>query len=116
MRLRATTDFTTALYAYQRINAGGSTLTTQRDTTQGQFRIGSFGSTRRNSMELTLFNPFQAVQTSFVSLSQSSNTLISSEYVNGILDNSTSFDGLTIFPSSGNINITAMSIYGFKDS
>jgi hypothetical protein len=73
--------------------------------------LGLISSTSGFGVEINMFNPFTAERTKYVALGAGGNLQLTG--VAMIV--TTSYGGLTIFPSSGNITGT-MTVYGIKES
>lgn len=114
LRLRASgTNATGNNYSFETLNGTGSTLSASRSTSQTSGRLSNASNNLRSAFVLHLYNPYL-----------SSPTVYTTETVAGhaterILDNtgghslSTSYDGITIFPASGNFS-GQITVYGMR--
>jgi hypothetical protein len=73
--------------------------------------LGLISSTSGFGVEINMYSPFSADRTKFAAIGAGGNLQISGM---AMIVN-TSYGGLTIFPSSGNITGT-MTVYGIKES
>jgi hypothetical protein len=112
MRL-ASTDDSSSNYAVQRLSVDNTTVNAARTTSQSSIRLGAFR-TSRNSGNFYLINPFASLPTHLIgslidSVSGVSSFQRNDSYASFSL--TTSFDGFSIIPASGNITGT-FSLYG----
>jgi hypothetical protein len=117
-RLRsAGTDATgTADYNAQRLNANSTTIFGARDTADGTWQLSFVSSTWRNGLILVLYGPYLSQPTAFRTTTVSSTN---SAYITdraGTHELSSSYDGITIYPLSGDGNMTGLlSVYGLRN-
>ena len=116
-RFRASgTDSSASYYnAHSYIVSGSGTLTVQQDANISSMSIGDYSSTSQTIAVLDIFNVFAASVTPFnyqvgMSYSTASRSFVGS----GIHNVSTSYDGITIRPSTGTITGTVR-VYGYKN-
>jgi hypothetical protein len=113
MRLRAAgVDESSSNYARQRFNCFSTSGDSERSTAQTSVDFGSAVSSKSNII-LTLFKPKVAETTTFISTCTINVSSPQFLLYSGGLNNSTSYDSLTIFPASGTITGT-VSVYGYK--
>jgi hypothetical protein len=114
-RLRvAGTDNTTAnSYTDQLLSVNNTTLTGGRTTTDKWDDFFSMHSTRRNAYSVDIYAPALAQPTQFTAFGNYSNAEATSLLVTGSHNQSTAYDGLTLFPNTGTISGT-VSVYGYK--
>jgi hypothetical protein len=110
-RLRAAgTDLSGANYAYSQYGAGSST---NSSLTSAVF--GALNSTNIAGFDATLFSPFLTVPKAYVSTN--ADKIGASNFLGyswgGGIDSSVSYDGFTIFPSSGTVT-GKVSVYGYN--
>ena len=115
-RIRASSsDLTTGTYGYvfTTISQTGGTGTSGNSGTATSAQIGDLHSTNPINLELHIFNPFLSSITGlgfFGGVKRTNfNQLNGSAYVN----NTNSYDGFTVYPSSGNMT-GKISIFGVK--
>ena len=114
MRLRASgADDTSSNYAYRYIRGhSGTTLDTVVTTLATAMRVSS-SLTTRGTCSFDLFYPFLSAGTTGLGI-ETGNVLNPTALINGFGHNaSSSFDGFTMYPSSGTFTGT-VSIYGYK--
>lgn len=116
-RFRASgTDSSASYYnAHMYLVSGTGTGTVQQDANISSMNTGDFTSTSQGIVVLDIFNVFAAAVTAFnyqvgMSYSTASRSFVGS----GIHNVSTSYDGITIRPSSGTIT-GSVAVYGYKD-
>lgn len=122
----------TASNAQLRLRSGGSSVSTStynavylivttattiaRQSNQTEFRFGTFETTR-NYYEITIGAPQLAQATTFMSqglMAEGANyTTMRQEYWNGANTNTTSYDGIEIYPNTGTFTGT-YAIYGYR--
>jgi hypothetical protein len=115
MRLRVGgTDNTTSNYNMQRLDANATGVAGERTANQTSFnRVASQGTLDFNNYSQDVFKPFLATPTHFNLVGMASR---SSSYIRfgvGGFNATTSFDGFTIFPASGNIT-GSISVFGYQ--
>lgn len=116
LRLRASgTDATGANYNHQRMSLYNATTNAGRVTSATGLSLGNTGTTRRNLFETTVFQPFVAVSTGFMTRNFANSDSGSTEAFVGFGDHtlSTSYDGLTIYTSTPTIT-GKLYVYGYS--
>ena len=114
LRMRASgSDLTTGLCKYAAIYMINSSSTVNGDsgTAATSMTVSNVFNTNRESNFINLTNPFNA-QTTVMTVSGNG-----AEYLllkNGYVNNTTSYDGITIYPSTGTITGT-IRVYGYKN-
>jgi hypothetical protein len=113
LRLRVGGVDATTNYTTQFLEASSTVVSASRDTF-GAMQLGIARATGRSFFLANISNPFAAEETSFTSSSQdpATNALLSLR--SGSHTTATSYDGCTIFPTSGNFTGT-IRIYGVKN-
>lgn len=112
LRMRASgSDLTTGLYKYAAVYMINSSSTVNGDagTAATSMVVSNVFNTNREGSFINLTNPFNA-QTTVMTISGNG-----AEYLllkNGYVNNTTSYDGVTIYPSTGTITGT-IRVYGF---
>jgi predicted secreted protein len=110
-------DDSTSNYHYQLADISGATGTNVRLTAQTAGRLCAHRTgTERSSFKTELYNPFLTASKNCVGHAAIFDD--SSIYINqisGSFNSATSFTGMTVYPSSGNITGTLF-IYGYKNS
>jgi hypothetical protein len=115
MRMRAAgADNTSNLYYLQRVIANGSNLTATRPVNPDTF-FGGFiqGATNRNNFTIDIADPFAGARTSLLA-----QALLGSPDLylySGLYDGTTSFDGFTLYTTTGTITGTVR-VYGYRNS
>jgi hypothetical protein len=116
MRLRAGgTDNTAGNYSYQQIDAGNTTVTAARGSAQTSFKIGEIHTTY-SGYAMDVYAPQESTQTNFANMGitgASSGTTLCNR-VGGFYD-TTSFDGFSLYPPSGNFT-GVVTVYGYQKS
>lgn len=118
VRMRASgTDATGSDYGTVQYygTTGSGTMTVQQDASIAYSYVGDFNSTGSTSCDFTIFKPFLAVRTKYnwhTTMDYNGATRIFTG--SGIHKQSTSYDGITFYPASGNITGT-IAVYGYKD-
>jgi hypothetical protein len=116
LRLRATTDNTTSNYNSQRILGNGATVSGGGITSATAWeQVAYTGADTNNSFQFAVTKPQIAENTTFLGDGISTNTTISNLKTAGFFNAATQFDGITIFPVSGNIT-GVIRAYGYKNS
>jgi hypothetical protein len=111
--LRSGVTPATTNYSYQYLEAGATTVDANRVTTDPAFNLAVLRSTTRNFFVVQLSNPEVAATTSFLSQYQD-NTLVSIGFRTGRNTNATSYDGIRIFASAGNMT-GSIRVYGLRN-
>jgi hypothetical protein len=110
-------DNSTSNYHYQLADISGATGTNIRIATQTSGRLcATRAGTERSSFKTELYNPFLTATKNYVghaAIFDDSNIYINQ--ISGSFNSATSFTGMTVYPSSGNITGTFY-IYGYKNS
>lgn len=111
-------DDSTSNYNYQFIYAAGTTNTVNRDSSQTGLRVGTtFSGGEINYSEITVFNPFKAEITGFITQVASRNLSAASaceaQIFNGSHCVASSFDGFTIL--NGGSKTGKYRVYGYKN-
>jgi hypothetical protein len=113
-RLRSSGTDVTTNYAWQFFEAINTAIAGGRDTSSGLFNFGAIRTSGRSFGFIEISNPFAVAETSYVCLAQDPLGLASIQIRSGGQFNSTSYDGLRIYPSSGNIT-GSIRIYGVRN-
>ena len=120
LRLRASgTDNSSTNYnaAFIERNSTNTTVTGYAGSSATGFQLG-YCLTAGSSNAVELFSPFITDYTSYLMIGTSKNATVSSanyaEWKNGGMSVTTSYDGFSIIPSTGNITGT-IRIYGYKN-
>lgn len=108
----AGSTISTTTYQYQAIDADSTTLSGRRNTAQGSFRFGANDTNGYNSSQVQIFTPQIAIPTRFISSFLRNNGNIS-EQVWGANTNTTSYDGLRISTTTGNMTGT-YGLFGYR--
>jgi hypothetical protein len=106
-------DNTSANYFQQRINAFETTLSAQRVTSQTSFSVYDIQASG-SSAEITMFNPFDTAKTYYQSHGLYDAGSPELNLRSGAFNATTSFDGFTLFPTTGTITGT-IKVYGLAD-
>ena len=110
-RFRATTDNSTAnSYVYQHLTAVSTTVNALR-TTSNQARFGNT-QTDRNGLTVYVYGPYLAQPTAYRGVSAYAFDGATIVEWAGTHNQSTSYDGLTIYPGSGNFT-GLITVYGY---
>jgi hypothetical protein len=111
-RVGGVDNSTAGSYGVQYIFATGATTSTANES-GAQAIFGSSGSsTQSGNSYLEVSNPFNAVPTAFMSQTQESNSAVVLRY--SYHNQSTSYDGFTITPSTGTMTGTVR-VYGYSN-
>ena len=99
-------------------NSGSATIASWRDAigTLSSWYIGDYATSRPITYTLEFYNPFVATQT-VISAASGYNTTADVLYAyqhQGLHNQATSYDAITLFASSGTVTGT-VSVYGYKD-
>jgi hypothetical protein len=116
MRLRAGgADNTASTYGYQKLDAGGTTVTAARSSNQTSWEIGEIHA-EYNGYGMDIYAPQESTQTNFVNVgvTGSSTGTTQCQRMGGFY-NTTSFDGFTLYPPSGNFT-GVVTVYGYQKS
>jgi hypothetical protein len=114
MRLRVSgTDATTG-YAWQALSGSGSTVSAVRDTSSQIFTIGALRTSGRAFGVVDISNPFATAETSYFTRNQDPLSAAVVAIYSGSNTNSTSYDGVNIYPGSGTMTGT-IRIYGVRN-
>lgn len=116
MRMRASgTDATGSDYAWQTIEANGTSVSGSRSTSQSSYRVISLRTDANGSdVAVNVFRPYVASQTNIathISYDSYAGALLSAHV--GTHNISTAYDGFTFFPLSGTVTGT-VSVFGYK--
>jgi hypothetical protein len=114
-RMRASgTDATGTNYTVQNVEAGGSTVSGARDTSQTSAKIGATNDTLRSGDTVHIYGPYlaQATATRSVNVSGNANAYLLDFASTHSL--STSYDGITIFPNSGTLTGNIV-VFGYEE-
>jgi len=118
MRMRASgTDATASNYYFTALSSNwdGSGGANWAGAAQNRARIGTQYSGEASGMEFTIMNPFAAQRTQYSGLyNAGAITVNESGTVMGMLANTTSYDGLTIYPGSGTMT-GKLTVYGYSN-
>jgi hypothetical protein len=112
LRVSGSDDSTSNSYVSQYIQANSTTVTATR-ATANSFNIGIFANVQRSVLEIDFFYPFTATPTNLKGISSSGENAALFRQTAGTHNQSTSYTGFTLFPSSGNIT-GEMSVYGYN--
>jgi hypothetical protein len=112
LRLRVAGEDATTNYQFQYLEANSGTVSASADASSQIFAIGAVSATNRIFGVSELSNPFAAQQTSFNSRTHIPPYNMSLR--SGVNNNNTSYDGCTIYPSSGTMS-GSIRIYGVRD-
>jgi hypothetical protein len=111
------TDESGSIYRSQIMYGNNSSISATRLAAQTAMAIGQIRTTRTGSL-VTMTSPYEAIVTSSVcsqaDFAGGTVTDISTEVMAGVLNNTTSYTGITIFPGSGTIT-GKISIFGIKE-
>jgi hypothetical protein len=111
-RLRASgTDASGTNYTRQYIWANGTSVTAARDVTETAARVGAAANVQRGGDALYVYGPFLAQPTAFRYVGVYPDTNASIFDAASTHSLSTSYDGLTVYPASGNFS-GLVSVYG----
>ena len=115
MRLRASgTDNSSSVYTVQAVEAYDTTVAGRRDTAQTRFSLGPGASVERGGHDVWTYGPYLTQPTAIRNISTGP---WSAGFPGYFIDNvgthseSTAFDGLTLYPSTGTIT-GRVSVYG----
>lgn len=113
-RMRASgTDATGTNYTDQGLDVDSTTVTGFRSSSQAQASVGPISATQRTGNFISVYGPFLAQPTAFRTVSASGqNSAQITDYAS-THSLSTSYDGITLFPSSNNIT-GQVSVYGVR--
>ena len=105
-------DESSANYNYQGLGVSSTTVTGSRFTAQTSERLGDTSGTAQSYQLINILNPF-LTKPSFVTMAHSIDATAAVELVQryGGLNNSTSYDGFTFYPTSGTVTGTIY-VYG----
>lgn len=111
LRFRANgTDNTSSSYKRQRVRSYGTTVNSANDT-QAFFEFASyFNSPLKNITTMNIGTPVQSESTTILA---HSGTIDYEQKATGYFDGTNSFDGFTVYPSSGTLTGT-IKVYGYK--
>ena len=98
----------------QRITAETTTVAGVRATTTSIMLGGWDNTDDANALTFTVFRPYLAVQTSVLSQSFMPYGGAYQMLSAGYFDNTTVFDGFTLFPNTGNFSGTVR-VYGYRN-
>lgn len=114
LRLSGTDNSTASSYVYQSLNASGLGTPSGSRSTNNQGRLAVGNSTQREGLTLFMFGPSMAQPTAARTIT------VDDRSSAGIWDHasthnqSTAYDGLTIFPASGNMS-GLLTVFGFNN-
>jgi hypothetical protein len=115
LRVRASgSDLSSLTYEFGRFTvgaAGSEVAASQNSQAQNSVTLGKGSSNVGYGSEIYLYNPFALTRTRIHQIAAGFTFDVSG----GIVVNSLSYDGLTVFPDSGTITGT-MTVYGIKES
>lgn len=115
LRTGGSDNSTANSYVMQYVSANSTTISGARvTTTLGQ--ISTYGSSLNSSAEVTIFNPFLSVPTVIQSHSAASESNAFLRVYAGTHNQSTSYDGFSLYPGSGTFTIAKLSVYGIKEA
>lgn len=118
IRFRASsTDTSTGYYWARLTNSYAGTATNFNGSNVAQFSTGFLLSNGvSSSAAFDVFNPQQAIETSFSNFRGDTRTGGSAGFTTGFQNSTTQFDGITIFPESGSFaSAGTIRIYGYKN-
>jgi hypothetical protein len=99
-------------YAHQQLRVGATSVTAARNTSVTSGRFGTVN-TGLGAIDATIFRPFLAVQTKAISQCFDPTDTVRYEAYASNQNQSTSYDGLVLFPGSGTIT-GEFRIYGLR--
>lgn len=108
-------DNSTANYGNQSLSADGTTVTAARTTSQTSGDLGTMTLSSLSFFDITLYNPFTAATKG---LNVNNGAFIGEAWLKQVTSTfkaATSFDGISIIPSSGTITGTVR-VYGFRQA
>ena len=110
MRLSGTDNSTASSYVYQKLEAYSTTVAGSR-TTSNQAVCSTSNDSQRHGLSLSMFGPYLAQPTAWRSVTVSGSAGAQINDYAGTHNQSTSYDGVTLYP--GSINISGLvSVYG----
>ena len=110
LRSGGTDNSTASSYVFQYIEANGSTVSAARST-QNYGRLGVMGSTLRNGISANIYGPYLSQPTAVRAVCGNSISNARLDDAASTHNQSTSYDGCTIYPESGNFT-GLVSVYG----
>ncbi len=112
LRVAGSDNATANSYIHERILADGATLTAER-TTENVMRIAGLNTAFPNAYEQNIYAPFLAETTQSFSNNFYSTNNGSTRIYSAVHNQSTSYDGFSVFPTGGTIT-GKISVYGYK--
>ena len=115
LRVRAAgSDISTATYNFQTIQAGSTTISSSRATSQTSARLGYVEPSQSSVARVDVFNPARAVPTNFLSFNNEQVTAPYWHQIANVNTNATAYDGFSIL--SANAITGTVRIYGLRNS
>lgn len=114
LRTSGTNATSTADYNYQYLSVDGTTVSAARSTNEGLWNLGWSSATWRSGLVMNIYGPYLSQPTAFrtVTVDSQTNAYI---YDNaGTHELSTSYDGITIYPSA-NTFTGLVAVYGMRN-
>ena len=112
LRVSGSDNSTASSYKYQTLSAASTTVSGSRDEAN-LFTITALTSDEKNSFAIDILSPFLATQTSFQVHAQWALDPVRMFLRSGFHNQTVSYDGFTLFPSSGNFT-GSVSVYGYR--
>jgi hypothetical protein len=113
-RLRNGGTDSTTTHIWQYLEASGTSIVGSRDSTGGSWNFGAVRTSGRTFATIEVSNPFAAAESSYTALLQDPVSSASVQLRAGAHTTASSYDGIRIFPASGNVTGT-IRIYGVKN-
>jgi hypothetical protein len=115
LRMRsAGTDLTGSVYNTQTLTMNDTSVGGARTVSQTSHFVMTGGTSVPALVKISFAGPFKTDETSILSIGNTSQDTIRAAQSYGIVNNTTSYDGFTIFPSSGTIT-GIMRAYGYNN-
>ena len=115
LRLRTSGTDATTNYAYQYLQLSSTTLNSGRDNPAGSWIAGAVRSTGNYYSTVGISNPFASAESSYFANTQDSGSGAILDIRCGSHSTATSYDGLTIYVTSGTIT-GSIRVYGVANS
>jgi len=105
---------TTSNYSRQQLVASSTTVSGLRETAQSLWIIcNNINTTEGDNMSMDIFNPQATKNTSFSNIAHSTTSGAYWQSVTGYFSATTSFDGIQLFPTTGNFS-GIVTVYGYN--
>jgi hypothetical protein len=116
LRVGGTDNSTANSYSNQFVTANSTTIQANQ-TVSNLMEAVVYGTdaTFRTGYEITFYNPFLAQPTAIESIGVSANTNARFRHYAAIHNQSTSYDGFSLYTGGGTVTVEKLSVYGLKE-